>query len=212
MKVLKFGGTSVADADAIRRVVAIVADERRTAATAGTVVVVSALGGVTDQLLEVAALARRGDAPHALALVDALRSRHVATLAAFVADKGAGARDAVEALFSQLRAIVGAVAVLHEASPRSLDAIAAIGELASSRIVTAAMAAAGLPVTWADPRALIVTDENFTAATPQIDATAAQTAAHLRPSLDRGRVVVTGGYVGATPRGIIRHCMFCSPR
>ena len=203
MRVLKFGGTSVADADAIRRVVAIVADGRRTAATAGPVVVASALGGVTDRLLEVAAIARRGDAAHALELVDHLYARHVETLAALApGEHGGPAPEAVDALFRQLRAITGAVAVLHEASARSLDAIAAIGELASSRIVTAALQSAGVPATWADPRALIATDDAFTCAAPLVDDTSLQVAAHLRPALDAGHVVVTGGYVGATRKGV----------
>ena len=217
MRVLKFGGTSVADADAIRRVVAIVANERRTTVTSphraenarrgsrveGPVVVVSALGGVTDRLLEIAAIARRGDAPRALALVDQLYTRHLATLSALVpGEHGGPVPEAVDALFQQLRAIAGAVAVLHETSPRSLDAIAAIGELASSRIVTAALTAAGIPAAWADPRALIATDDAFTSAAPLAEETEQQVAAHLEPALRAGRVVVTGGFVGATRQGI----------
>lgn len=203
MKVMKFGGTSVADADAIRRVVAIVADERRGEATAGPVLVVSALGGVTDRLLEVAARAKRGDAAQALALVDELYARHLETLAALApGEHGGPVPEAVDALFAQLRAIAGAVAVLHEASPRSLDAIAAIGELASSRIVTAALVAAGIPAAWADPRALVVTDEHFTAARPLADVIDVEVPAHLTPALRAGRVIVTGGFVGATERGI----------
>jgi aspartate kinase len=203
MRVLKFGGTSVADADAIRRVVAIIADERETASGGGPLVVVSALGGVTDGLLETAALVRRGDTAHALTMAEALRQRHHATLDALsVGVNEQSARDAVETLFAQLRAIVGAVAVLHEASPRSLDAIAAIGELASGRLIMAAIAAAGLPVTWVDPRTLVVTDDYFTLARPDLDATAAQVAVHLLPTLRSGRIVVTGGFVGATPRGV----------
>ncbi len=115
MRVLKFGGTSVADADAIRRVVAIVAEERRGEATSphgaktaprgprveGPVVVVSALGGVTDQLLEVAALAKRGDAAHALALVDRLYTRHLETLASLApGEHGGPVPEAIDALFS----------------------------------------------------------------------------------------------------------------
>jgi aspartate kinase len=201
VRVLKFGGTSVADAAAIARVAEIVAAEHRRAG-AGPVVVVSALGGVTDRLLETAAVARRGDAAHAAALVDALAARHMATLEALVPGGGAGTREAVTALFDQLRAIAGAVAVLHEASARSLDAIAAIGELASSRIVTAALAARGLPVVWADPRALIVTDEAFTAAVPQLEETARAVRESLGAAVAQGRVVVTGGFVAATPQGI----------
>ena len=89
-------------------------------------------------------------------------SRRCASLAP--GEHGGPVPEAVDALFSQLRADCRRVAVLHEASPRSLDAIAAIGELASSRLVTAALVSAGIPAIWADPRELIVTDESFTAA------------------------------------------------
>ena len=201
MRVLKFGGTSVADASAIGRVAAIVEAERQRTQS-GPVVVVSALGGVTDRLLETAAIARRGDAARACALVEELAERHLATFDELVPVDRAGARKEVAALFDQLRAIASALAVLHEATPRSLDAIAAIGELASSRIVTAALAARGLPVVWADPRALIVTDDNFTAAAPRLEETARSVRETLGPAVAQGRVVVTGGFVAATPQGI----------
>ncbi len=201
MRVLKFGGSSVADAAAIGRVAAIVEAERQRA-QAGPVVVVSALAGVTDRLLETAAIARRGDAARASAQVEALTARHLATLDELVPGDQTGAREAVVALFDQLRAIASALAVLHEASPRSLDAIAAIGELASSRILTAALAAQGVPAVWADPRALIVTDENFTAAAPRLDETTQAVRAALGPAVAQSRVVVTGGFVAATPQGV----------
>src|SRR5690606_28011726 len=138
-------------------------------------------------------IARRGDAARACALVEELAERHLATFDELVPVDRAGARKEVAALFDQLRAIASALAVLHEATPRSLDAIAAIGELASSRIVTAALAARGLPVVWADPRALIVTDDNFTAAAPRLEETARSVRETLGPAVAQGRVVVTGG-------------------
>ncbi|HEX7087032.1 MAG TPA: aspartate kinase [Vicinamibacterales bacterium] len=201
MRVLKFGGTSVADAAAIGRVAAIVESERQRAQS-GPVVVVSALGGVTDRLLETAAIARRGDAARAGALVESLTERHLATFDELVPEDTTGAREAVVALFDQLRRITGALAVLHEASARSLDAIAAIGELASSRIVTAALAARGVPVVWADPRSLIVTDDSFTAAAPRLEETTRSVRDALGPAVEQRRVVVTGGFVAATAQGV----------
>ena len=136
MKVVKFGGTSVADADAIRRVAAIVGAEHQASPGAGPVVVVSALGGVTDRLLEVASLARTGDAAAARRVVDALGQRHQA-----VADviRSVEARDTaraeIEADIAHLTSVAGALAVTREVSPRSLDAVAAIGEILSCRIV-----------------------------------------------------------------------------
>ena len=203
MRVLKFGGTSVADAAAIQRVVAIVAAERSRSAAGGPVVVVSALGGVTDCLLEAAALARRGDAGHALELASGIHARHRATLDGLLSEKAAAeTQAALDAVFLQLRAVIGAVAVLHETSPRSQDAIAAIGELASSRIVAAVLADRGVPTAWADPRALIVTDEGFTSAAPLMQETVVAVRDALGPALSHGSAVVTGGFVGATRHGI----------
>jgi aspartate kinase len=202
MRVLKFGGSSIADADAIRRVMAIVRDESRSSRNGGPVVVVSALGGVTDRLLEVAGLARCGDAGPALDVIAELHGRHLAVSAALVpGDRGATIREEIDHLFQQLRAIVGAIAVLHEASPRSLDAVAAHGELLSSRIIAGALDAHGTPTEWADPRHLIVTDEGFTGAVPLIQATCLRARDRLRPRLDAGVVTVTGGFVGASERG-----------
>ena len=210
MRVLKFGGTSVADAAAIERLSEIVhreisADRARAgngaAGSPGVVVVVSALAGVTDQLLSLAALARQGDAPGALDVLARLRERHHA-----VASQTAGAARAdalhqgLDELLDGLAAAIRATAVLREVSPRSLDTIAAVGELSSSRIVAAALAARGIPAAWFDPRLLIVTDETFTSAAPLMNETRARVAGALTEALLKGDVPVTGGFVASSPR------------
>ena len=203
MRVMKFGGTSVADAPAIRRVAAVVTTEHLASRTGPPVVVVSALGGVTDRLLQAASLARAGDNDAARRLVDALHARHTELLAALVPGAaGDAARAAVDAQFVHLMALIAALSVLREASPRSLDAVAAIGELASCHIVTAALTAEGLPAVAVDPRTLIVTDESFMAAIPQPEATRALVDVRLRPVVASGRIAVTGGFVGATRGGV----------
>jgi aspartate kinase len=211
MRVLKFGGTSVADEAAIERLAAIV--QRETAADdaacraarrrAGVVGVVSALGGATDCLLGIADGARRGDLAAALDLLESLRARHLG-VAGMAGDAGVVARlhGDIHEQFDRLAAIVRSLAVLREVAPRSLDAVASVGELVSSRIVTAALAARGIPAVWADPRALIVTDDSFTAATPLMVETWGRLSEELLPQLETGRVPVTGGFVGATRGGI----------
>ena len=211
MRVLKFGGTSVADEAAIERLAAIVQREaaadastaRAGGARAGLVVVVSALGGATDCLLGIADCARRGDAAPALELLESLRARHLG-VAAVAGDAGCVAqlRAGIEGQFEQLATIVRSLAVLREVAPRSLDAVASVGELVSSRLVAAALAARGLPAVWADPRALIVTDEGFTSATPLMVETWGRLSEELVPRLEGGRIPVTGGFVGATRSGI----------
>ena len=203
MRVLKFGGTSVADAAALARVRDIVADACRLSPGGGPVVVVSALGGVTDRLLDLARAARSGDAGRARALGESLRHRHLDLLAHVAAGSdGDEARRFTVEQFDRLAAVADALAVLREASPRSLDTVASVGELVSCRIVAAALATGGLPAVAVDPRLLLVTDETFTSATPQLEATRAHVQSRLWPLLGEGRVAVTGGFVGATRSGI----------
>jgi aspartate kinase len=201
MVVQKFGGTSVADPEAIRRLIDIVratrARDRR-----GPVVVVSAMSGVTDGLLGIASAAGAGGMAEALARVDTIRDRHVATMCALVA----GAHQApliaqIREQFDELASIVRALVVLRDVSPRTLDVIAAIGELLSSRIVAAALIEAGVPAEWVDARRAIITDAEHTRAAPQIPETDAALRAIVLPIVDAGCVAVLGGFVGATRDG-----------
>ena len=103
---------------------------------------------------------------------------------------------------NDLRAVLTAVAILQEASPRSLDGLVAAGELMSSRIVAAALSEAGIASVWIDPRHVVITNASHTSATPLPDAIRAAAAQQIAPHLDAGRSVVIGGYVGATENGI----------
>lgn len=204
MVVMKFGGTSVADQAAIERLMGIVARQRDKDiaagdATPGPVVVVSALSGVTDRLLGVAAEAGAGDAEGARHNLRDLRARHM-TVAEVVADEAlrAEARAGIDREFDELERIVDALGVLREVSPRWLDTIAATGEIVSSRIVAAALAARGLQGAWVDARRVVVTNGDHTAAVPQFPETTAALEATVRPLLAAGHVPVLGGFVGAT--------------
>src|SRR4051812_38111218 len=129
MVVQKFGGTSVADPAAIARLIDIV----RTARTRdgrGPAVVVSAMSGVTDALLTIAAAAGAGKDTDALARIAQLRDRHLAVARELAPSHADGALlTHLDEQFDQLAAIVKALAVLREVSPRTLDVVAALGEL-----------------------------------------------------------------------------------
>jgi aspartate kinase len=200
--VQKFGGTSVADAAAMGRLITIV---RREIDLSGwpPVVVVSAMSGVTDRLFAMAAAAVRGERAEVMRELDELRTRHERAAAELLTEFGRGA--VVEALAAQIddmRAVLTAVAILQEASPRSLDGLAAAGELMSSRVVAAALSEAGVANVWVDPRRVVITNAAHTCATPAPDAIRAAAASRIAPYLDEGRAVVIGGYVGATENGI----------
>ena len=200
--VMKFGGTSVADADAIGRLIAIVgAAARRPGAP--LVVVVSAMSGVTDRLLALASAAEQRETDRIAEGLRQLSARHLEALHRLVQPQDAArvARD-IDAHFEDLRALLTAVAILREASPNALDAVASIGELVSSRLVAAALTSAGLAAAWIDARRTIVTDAVHMTAAPLTDPTAGAVAREIDPALDAGRIAVVGGFVGATAQGV----------
>ncbi|MBI3049826.1 MAG: lysine-sensitive aspartokinase 3 [Acidobacteria bacterium] len=201
MVVQKFGGTSVADPDAVRRLIEI-ARAPRARDGRGPVVVVSALSGVTDTLLAIAAEAGAARADQALAHVGRLRERHLAMARALAGDGALAALTSqIDAQFDELTAVVCALAVLREVSLRTLDVIAAMGELLSSRIVAAALVHAGLPAEWVDARRAIVTNDDHTRAAPLMRETTAALRALVVPLVADGRVPVLGGFIGATAEG-----------
>jgi len=194
MIVAKFGGTSVADAEAIRRLAGIV----RSRVAAGPVVVVSALARVTDALLALGAAVHAGDQAAIDATLGALVERHDA--AARELRGASGAMPAIADDAAALRRELGA-ALGRMLRPAELDAVAGRGELWSSRLVSAALEGDALPVTWVDIRPIMVTDDRFGRATPSLTALAARARECLRPLVEAGRIPVTQGFIGATPDG-----------
>ena len=201
MVVQKFGGTSVADPEAIRRLIEIVR-AARTRDARGPAVVVSAMSRVTDGLLGVADSAGASHLAEALSRAQLIRERHIATARELVSGR------ALDPLVSQINAelddltdVIKALAVLREVSPRTLDVVAAVGELLSSRIIAAALTSAGVAAEWVDARQVIVTNNEHTRATPLGKETNDRLRSIVGPILDSGRVAVLGGFVGATLAG-----------
>ena len=200
MIVVKFGGTSVADADAIARAAAIV----RGRLARLPIVVVSALSGTTNALLALAEQAAHGQLIAAIRAVEGLRERHLREADALlddtpVADDVCGE---LSATFDELASLVEALSVLGDLTPRSLDQIGAMGERLSSTLVTAAFRLRDVDAVHVDARDVIVTDSSFCGATPDPDRIAERAREHLLPIIHARRVPVLGGYIGATARGV----------
>lgn len=195
MKILKFGGSSVATADAIRRVTAIIADARREDQVA---VVVSAMGGATDTLLEAARRAADGDDDWR-DLHGELHRRHMTTIDTLL-DGADRARVAtrVETLLGELSDLLHGVSLVRESSPRTSDRILSTGELLSSAVVAAALRAAGLDAEACDSRTLVLTDRAFGHARVDGEVTAQRLQAHFA---GRSAIQVVTGFLGATDRG-----------
>jgi aspartate kinase len=199
--VQKFGGTSVADPEAIQRLIQIVRTARSRDGR-GPAVVVSAMSGVTDALLAIASAAGAGRVDDALSRLEQLRERHLAVAKALAPNESQGPLGGhIGTQFDDLGALARALGVLREVSARTLDVVAAAGELLSSRIVTAALTEAGIPSEWVDARRAIITTADHTRAVPLAAETEAALRASVLAAIDAGRVPVLGGFVGSTVDG-----------
>ena len=202
LHIMKFGGTSVADADGIRNVVKII---RRAAFSNEVVAVVSAMAGVTNRLVEAAACAEAGDEGTFAKTLTDLRAKHFSAVDTVIApgERRAALTSRLENLFEYCKQLCKGTSLLRELTPRAKDAIWSLGERLSAPILAAALAESGVasePVEAAD---VIVTDSRHGAADPLMDLTQQKCQTHLRPLLERGVVPVTTGFIGATREGVL---------
>ena len=200
MIVMKFDAGSISSADRLRDVAQLVKRNlgRR------PVVVTSALPKVTDLLLETARLAEARDGEYE-DRIEEIQAQHVDARHGRAPRRDRAPRGCWRSSRScseELRTYYTAVASLEELTPRTLDAIAAIGERLSSELVLAALVQAGLRAQVVDARQVVITDESFCGASPIVEDTAARARLHVKPLLDTGAVPVLGGYMGATRQGV----------
>src|ERR1700719_4542788 len=199
--VMKFGGTSVGDAACIARAAAIV----KSAASEGSVVVVvSAMSGVTNRLIDAAHRAEAGDAEYATKVVGELRNHHKKALEALVRDahRLAEVDQSLGTVLSELERLLQGTALLRELTPRALDTISGMGERLSTPLLAAALnelGVSGVPVSATE---VIVTDPHHGRAEPLMDNTRDRSEKRLRPLLKKGVVPVVTGFIGATVDGV----------
>ena len=168
MQVLKFGGTSVANAENINRVIAVM---KESALREKTVVVVSALGGITDLLLTAATLAAEGNEVYKEKLT-AIEQRHLETVKQLLpVAHQSQLLSLVKKSCNEIEDICNGIFLLRELTARSKDRIASYGEWISSQIVTPKCKADGLAAQWVDAREIIITDTAFTMAEVDFDTT-----------------------------------------
>ncbi|MCS7079301.1 MAG: aspartate kinase [Chloracidobacterium sp.] len=196
--VMKFGGTSVQDADAFARVAAIVRREQ----ARRPVVVVSAPAGVTDALLKAVKLALEQDTTTALDSLEPQFARY-----SDIAERltsGAPYGDFVEVLYAARERMAQAFEIMRAypgVVPPLRDEVVSYGERLSATLLAAVIAAAGAACQAVDARTCIVTDDVYGRARPRWEDTIARTRATLRPVLAEGVIPVLGGFIGATLDG-----------
>ena len=200
MIVLKFGGSSVRDAEWIARVLEIAAGRLDEA----PVLVSSAMGKTTDRLLELGALARTGDAAGLASARERLVAGHREAFATgagpLSTDRYAAWSETLETLISELETLLQGILLIRDLSPRSSDALLSFGERMATTVIAAAAEARGIPVTLLDSRALVRTDEEFGGARPDLDTTRSLIGAAVAPR--PGHLYVAQGFLGSTAAGI----------
>jgi len=201
--VMKFGGTSVGSVDALKNAAQIIRDAKKD--WARVVVVTSAMSGVTNLLLDSAASASQGMADSLPQAESTLRGKHFDALDALVKDESLreDAKQKINALILSFVNLCSAMAVLGEASPRAVDAVASIGERMSIHLLAAVANSEGLKAKAIQSSEFVVTNDHFQNAHPDFKTTTEKTGAVLNPLLDEDIVPITTGFIGATPEGVI---------
>jgi aspartate kinase len=199
MIVMKFDAGSIGSHDRLRAVAKLVHQNK----VRKPVVVTSALPKVTDLLLEAAQMAASRESDYEDRLQD-VKTLHEEVVEDLFPDGPSKRRllAYLAELLGELRTFCTAVYALEELTPRTLDAVAAIGERLSSEIVAEALVQEGLRAETVDARTLLITDETFGAASPLLEEIAPRLRLQLKPMLDTGLLPVVGGYMGATKRGV----------
>jgi len=204
--VMKFGGTSVGNAAAMRDTADLILQARDT--WGDVVVVASAMGSkpvkVTDLLLQGADTAYSGDKETYPQLASLLREVHYEAIDGLLSPEGERQLilAEIERFIDRFSTLCGAVSVLGELTPRALDAISGMGEQMSVRILAAYLRELGYESEAIDATELILTDGNFQNAAPQTAATRERTQARLEPLLRAGAIPIVTGFIGATADGV----------
>ena len=196
MKVLKFGGSSVADGGHIRNVVDIIEGESRRGRVA---VVLSAMKGVTDMLVAAARAAEQG-ADTVKATIETVRAKHVeAVRFLFAATDQAAALTPLAVMCNEVEEILHGVELIRECSARTMDLVMSFGERLSCRLASDYMRRRGMEVALVDARELIVTDDHFGAAGVHFARSYELIARRL--GAVKGTAVIPG-FIGATEKGV----------
>ena len=202
VRVMKFGGTSVGDASCIARVVEII---RAASRESQVVVVVSAMSGVTNQLVAAATQSEQGQHASVTTIFSSIREQHEKAIGALI--QSAAERGRIDSKMKRLledgERFCQGTSMLRELTLRSRDAISGLGERLSAPLVAAALAERGVASEAIEATELVVTDSCHGGAEPLMDQTGERCEARLRPLLDQNIIPVVTGFIGATEDGVL---------
>ncbi|MEP6711141.1 MAG: bifunctional aspartate kinase/homoserine dehydrogenase I [Ferruginibacter sp.] len=197
MQVLKFGGSSVANAANIKKVIAIV---KQKIAVDSSIVVVSALGGITDLVLQCCQLAADGNEGYRNQLAE-IEQRHIQTVRELIPiNNQSGILSFVKTQCNQIEDICNGIFVLKELSERTKDRVLSYGELLSSKIIMAGFQSQHIETEWADAGRLIVTNADFGNALVDFALTNKNISKYI--SSHTAKLYVVPGFIAANAEGI----------
>jgi bifunctional aspartokinase / homoserine dehydrogenase 1 len=202
LRVMKFGGTSVADASRIQRLAEIITAAAR---WSDLIVVVSAMSGVTNRLVEAAMSAETGNSGRVAAIFRDLRLQHEQVVDALMLSSAERSRIGLNmcGLFHEGEYLCQVALLAKEVTSQVRDSIASLGERLCAPLVAAAIAERGIRSEALGATELILTDANFGSADPHIHATRERCESRLRPLLRNGIIPVVTGFIGATEEGVL---------
>ncbi len=200
MIVMKFGGTSLQDGEAIERAIQAIwkqLDQQ-------PLVVLSALGKTTDQLLKIAKKAASGQVRVAMRVQEELREYHCSTARDILSGSHvAKTKKRLDQFFSELSNITQGFHLQGECSARSLDTIISLGERMSTWIFSQALLERGCRAVLLDARELILTNDRFNQAAVLEDISLRQIREGISPLLKKGFIAVLQGFIGSTKDGAV---------
>lgn len=201
MNVLKFGGTSVGSIESIKQVIQIIDDASRgTDSTPGRniAVVFSAMGGVTNQLIEIGRMATNGDTDY-LDLIRRIEDRHFNVVKALIPVKEQSKVVAnVRGVINELEDLLRGVSLIRELSPRTMDLITSFGERLSTLVISECIRSRGLSARYCDARNIIKTDAQFGQAEVNFTLTNQLIRDHFASS---NSIELITGFIGSTEKG-----------
>ncbi len=202
LRIMKFGGTSVGDAACIAKVAEII---HTASATSDIVVVVSAMSGVTNKLIEAAIQAEVGNREAVEAIFAQLRHQHDSVVKALIHSDTERKRicEKMQKLFEEGERLCQGSILLRELTPRTRDSISSLGERLSAPLVAAVLTQSGVASECIEATELVVTDSYYGGAEPWMDLTSAACEARLHPLLQQGIVPVVTGFIGANEEGVL---------
>ncbi|MCX7877251.1 MAG: aspartate kinase [Ignavibacteria bacterium] len=197
--VMKFGGTSVADAESVKNVINIVKNERR-----NKLVVVSAIARATTALETIARNSSLGNEIEAYEILEEIINRHYKMTEELVYNNSlkTEAIEKMKLYKSQIEMLIKGLSIIRELSLRTLDAFRVFGELMSSTVIYFAFKESGIDTELIDSRDIIKTNNDFSRAYPDFAKTELNVISKVKPLIDSGKVVLAQGFIASTEDGI----------